>query len=82
MTDTPIGIFVQANIVLHNIFVVRLYYTAVIMLIFNYNIELIDILLSSYLSRNHFFHFFLSPDFPELWRNMMSIHLITEVKQQ
>ena len=27
-------------------------------------------------------HFFLSPDFHELWPSMMSISLFTEVKQQ
>ena len=29
-----------------------------------------------------FFFFFLSPDFHELWRSVMSICLLTEVKQQ
>ena len=27
-------------------------------------------------------HFSLSPDFHELWRNMMSTYLLTEVKRQ
>ena len=37
-------------------------------------------------SRDHFFglfiYFFLSPDFHELWRSVMSICLLTEVKRQ
>ena len=32
--------------------------------------------------RDHFFHFFLSPNFHELWHSVMSICLFTEVKRQ
>ena len=33
-------------------------------------------------SRDHCFRYFLSPDFHEMWRSMISTHPINEVKHQ